>query len=106
MGSVDFSEEMVQASIISAKEVCIWITEMFHLLARAGRLILSPIRLNEYLLSVVEFLDIELELKYGSTSFVDWLWSVIAPALGFKTIPDALDEFSHIHTQHNCDYVG
>ena len=40
------------------------------------------------------FLHIELEswnLKYGSISFADWLWSVISPALMLKTISDVLD---------------
>ena len=37
------------------------------------------------------------DLKYGSMSFADWLWSVIAPALGLQTIPDPLDR-NRIHT--------
>ena len=49
-------------------------------------------------------------------SFADWMWSVIAPALGLKTIPDLLGTNStHTHTgiaydhligSHSCNYVG
>ena len=46
-------------------------------------------------------------------SFADWLWSVIAPALGFKTTPDLLDtnsthtgiEYAHLTAPHSCDYM-
>ena len=47
-------------------------------------------------------------------SFADWLWSVITPALGLKTIPDLLDTnstytgitYAHITASHSCDYMG
>ena len=47
-------------------------------------------------------------------SFADWLWSVIAPALGFKTIPDLLDTnsthtgiaYADLTASHSCDYMG
>ena len=53
-------------------------------------------------------------LKYGSMSFADWLWSVIAPALGLKTIPDLLDTnsthtsiaYAHLTAPHSIDYMG
>ena len=46
--------------------------------------------------------------------FADWLWSVVAPALGLKTIPDLLDKngthmgiaYAHLTAQHSCDYMG
>ena len=46
--------------------------------------------------------------------FADWLWSVIAPVLGLKTIPDLLDTnsthmsiaYAHITAPHFCDYMG
>ena len=58
-------------------------------------------------------LHIELGLKM-SMSFGDWLCSVIAPALGLKTIPDLLDTNSthtgiayvHLTAPHSCDYMG
>ena len=54
------------------------------------------------------------DLKYGSTSFADWLWSVIALALGFKTIPDLQDTnsthtgiaYAHLTAPGTCDYMG
>ena len=47
-------------------------------------------------------------------SFADWLWSVVAPVLGLKTIPDLLDTNStytgiayvHFTAPHSCDYMG
>ena len=47
-------------------------------------------------------------------SFADWLWSVIAPALGLKTIPDLLDTnsthtgiaYAHLTAPHFRDYMG
>ena len=47
-------------------------------------------------------------------SFADWLWSVITPALGLKTIPDLLDTnsahtgiaYAHLTAPHSCDYMG
>ena len=47
-------------------------------------------------------------------SSADWLWSVIAPALGLKTTPDLLDTnsthmgiaYAHLITPHSCDYMG
>ena len=47
-------------------------------------------------------------------SFADWLRSVIAPALGLKTIPDLLDTnsihtgiaYAHLTASHSCDYMG
>ena len=59
-------------------------------------------------------LHIELDLKYVSVSFADWLWSVIAPPLGLKTIPDLLDTnsthtgiaYAHLTAPHSCDYMG
>ena len=47
-------------------------------------------------------------------SFADWLWSMIASALGLKTIPDLLDTNSthtgiayvHLIAPHTCDYMG
>ena len=47
-------------------------------------------------------------------SFADWLWSVIAPALGLKTIPYLLDTnsahtdiaYANLTAQHSCDYMG
>ena len=58
-------------------------------------------------------LHIELELKYGSMSFTDWLWSVIASALWFKTIPDLLDTnsthtgiaYANLTAPHSCEYM-
>ena len=46
--------------------------------------------------------------------FADWLSSVIAPALGLKTIPDLLDTDStqtgiayvYLTAPHSCDYMG
>ena len=47
-------------------------------------------------------------------SFADWLWSVIAPALGLKTISDLLDTnrthteiaYANLTASHPCDYMG
>ena len=47
-------------------------------------------------------------------SFADWLWSVIAPALGLKTIPDLLDTnsthtdiaYANLTAPHSRDYMG
>ena len=42
------------------------------------------------------------DLKYGSISFTDWLWSVIALVLGFKFIPNVLDKNStHMSTAYS-----
>ena len=41
-----------------------------------------------------------LDLKYGSLSFADWLWAMIAPVLGLKTIPDLLDTNSTHRASH------
>ena len=53
------------------------------------------------------------DLKHGSISFAEWLWSVIAPAPGLTTIPDLLYKTVHMciayayHTApHTCDYMG
>ena len=54
------------------------------------------------------------DLKYESMFFADWLWSVIAPALELKTIPDQLDinsthtgiAYSHLIEPNICDYMG
>ena len=57
-------------------------------------------------------LHIELGLKCGSTTFADWLWSVIAPALAMKKIPDLLDtnstnsQASHMPTSSHHTPVG
>ena len=56
----------------------------------------------------------ELGLKYGYTSFADWLWSAIAPVLGLKTIPDLLYTnsthtgiaFIQLTVPHSCDYMN
>ena len=50
------------------------------------------------------------DYKYASTSFADWLWLVIAPALGLKTILDVLDTKStrthkHTHGYRICLYL-
>ena len=64
---------------------------------------------------MTEILHIEVDLKYGSMSFADWPLSVIAPALGLKTIPDLLDtnsthtgiENAHLTAEKIiCDYLG
>ena len=44
------------------------------------------------------------DLKYESMAFADWNWSVIAPALGLKTIPDLLDTIT-IHTGMAFAYI-
>ena len=59
-------------------------------------------------------LHLERDLKYGSMSFADWLWSVMAPALGLKTIPNLLDThskhtgiaYAHLTARHCCDHMG
>ena len=59
-------------------------------------------------------LNIELDLKYGSMSFADWLCSVIALALGLKTIRDLVDKdstrmgiaYAHLTASHSWDYMG
>ena len=59
-------------------------------------------------------LHIELGLKYGSMSFADWLWSVIAPALELKPIPELLDTnnthkgiaYDHLTAPYSGDYTG
>ena len=46
-------------------------------------------------------------------AFADWLWSVIAPTLELKTIPDLLDANStdtgiayvHLTAPHSCNYM-
>ena len=46
--------------------------------------------------------------------FADWLLSVIAQALEFKTIPDLLDTntthtgiaYAHVTAPHSCAYMG
>ena len=46
--------------------------------------------------------------------FADWLWSVIAPALGLIMIPDLLDTnsthtgiaYAHLRAPHTCDYMS
>ena len=46
--------------------------------------------------------------------FADCLWSVIAPALGLKMIPNLLDinsthtgmAYAHLTAPHSCDYMG
>ena len=53
-------------------------------------------------------------LKYGSMSFADWLWSVIVPVLGLKTISDLLDinstptgiAYSYLTAPHSCNYMS
>ena len=49
-------------------------------------------------------LHIELRLKYEHMSFAACLWSVIAPALGLKTIPDLVDTNS-THTDIAYAYL-
>ena len=59
-------------------------------------------------------LHIELGLKIWVYVLRDWLWSVIAPALGLKTIPDLLDTnsthtgiaYAYLAALHSCDYMG
>ena len=53
-------------------------------------------------------------LKIRSVSFTDWLWSVIEPALGWKTIPDLLHinsthmviAYAHLTAPRTSDYLG
>ena len=65
-------------------------------------------------ISVVRVVHIELWLKIWILSFADQLWSVIAVALGLKTIPYLLDTNSthtfitntYLITLYICDYMG
>ena len=44
------------------------------------------------------------DLECGSMSFADWLSSVIAPALGVKTIPNLLDTKQYTHGHRICPH--
>ena len=47
------------------------------------------------------------DLKYGSMSVADWLWLVIVPILGLKTILDMLDTAGIAYAHHTRgDYMG
>ena len=55
-------------------------------------------------------IETALKIRVYVTFFADFLWSVIVPALGLKTIPDVLEkqytQASHMHaTYHGLKYA-